>query len=555
MFNKNLEAIDNPALKRRLSRISEIESKSDMSYCISSSNDYVLLKNNLPIDDLKNPRQAIQKMFENTIKNQMQKNDSIINFGIGLCYLLDETFNKYPSRIMIYEPDLNLLHFVLQNVYISQHLTSGRVYISNDLDEFASKLSSIYLTKDKVEIVYIPNYAIIKNKELLMLTQKVFDTCKTKMVDINTITKFSQKWLMNSILNLSFNVNNKSYLLSELENLYNGKTALIAGAGPSLADNINIIKEKREQLVIIAVNKVTKYLIQNELIPDFVVFMDAYNATDTLNDISGNLFETNCIFDFRADNNVTKFNFKNFYYYFSEADTTFTKLSLHNKIKSYESSGSASIMALISAIKMGFSQIILAGIDLAFKDNKIYANGEKINRISQNQIIVDNVKKDIQQVKSVTGKLVYTRADYAAFINHFDNIISQIKHNKIYNISSFGANLKGVINTKFNDIKIENNNTNINLENLKPFIFEYKDFMQEELSQINNIISILSTRIFSQALISAILKSTFVYQYMQADILNVLQKNFAKELAEDFIEKTKNSIKEIISLLQSEKLI
>ena len=42
---------------------------------------------------------------------------------------------------------------------------------------------------------------------------------------------------------------------------------------------------------------------------------------------------------------------------------------------------------------------------------------------------------------------------------------------------------------------------------------------------------------------------------MQADILNVLQKNFAKELAEDFIEKTKNSIKEIISLLQSEKLI
>ena len=98
---------------------------------------------------------------------------------------------------------------------------------------------------------------------------------------------------------------------------------------------------------------------------------------------------------------------------------------------------------------MGFSQIILAGIDLAFKDNKIYANGEKINRISKNQIIVDNVKKDIQQVKSVTGKLVYTRADYAAFINHFDNIISQIKHNKIYNISSFGANLKGVINTKF----------------------------------------------------------------------------------------------------------
>ena len=127
--------------------------------------------------------------------------------------------------------------------------------------------------------------------------------------------------------------------------------------------------------------------------------------------------------------------------------------------------------------------------------------------------------------------------------------INNLIEKKLIN-SPYNANYK-----KSSCIKIENNSTNINLENLKPFVFEYKDFMQEELSQINNIISILSTRIFSQALISAILKSTFVYQYMQADILNVLQKNFAKELAEDFIEKTKNSIKEIISLLQSEKLI
>ena len=45
----------------------------------------------------------------------MKPNDIIINFGLGLGYLLDETFNKYPARIFVYEPDIKLLHFVLNN--------------------------------------------------------------------------------------------------------------------------------------------------------------------------------------------------------------------------------------------------------------------------------------------------------------------------------------------------------------------------------------------------------------------------------------------------------
>ena len=199
MFNKNLEFVDNLALKRRLSRISPNESKVGISYCMTPSNDYVLLKDDLPADDLQNPREAIKNFLKNNIKQEMKPNDIIITFGIGLCYLLDEVFNNYPSKIFVYEPDVNLLHFVLSNVDISEHLSSGRVIITNDLDELITKLSTSYLTKDRVEITYLPNYAVVKNKELLLLTQKVFDTCKSKMVDINTITKFSKVWLTNTI--------------------------------------------------------------------------------------------------------------------------------------------------------------------------------------------------------------------------------------------------------------------------------------------------------------------------------------------------------------------
>ena len=177
MFEKNLDAIDNFMLKKRLMRVTPEESRQGISYCVTPSNDYVLLKDELPSDDLQNPREAIKKMLKSTIKNEMKSNDFIITFGIGLGYLLDETFNTYPSKIYVYEPDLNLLHFVLSNADISEHLSSGRVYISNDLDELINKLSSSFITKDKVEIVYLQNYAVVKNKELLLLTQKVYDAC------------------------------------------------------------------------------------------------------------------------------------------------------------------------------------------------------------------------------------------------------------------------------------------------------------------------------------------------------------------------------------------
>jgi len=556
MFNRNLELIDNLALQRRLLKLSPNESKVGISYCVTPSNDYVLLKDDVPIDDLQNPREAVKQLLTNNIKNEMKTNDVIINFGIGLGYLLDETFNRYSSKIFIYEPDLKLLHFVLSNVDISEHLASGRVYITNDLDELINKLSSSFLTKDRVEIVYLQNYAIIKNKELLMLTQKVFDACKSKMVDINTITRFSKKWLLNTISNIA-NINEKNvYLLSDLENKFKGKVALIAGAGPSLADNIENIKTNREKFIIFALNKNAEYLYKNEVIPDFIVCLDAENMDRTLANLNNFLPNTNAIIDIRTDCSVLNKNFKKVFVNFSETDFFIKKLSKYNEgIKFYESGGSASTLALTAAVKMGFSKIVFAGIDLAFKDNIIYAYGESMQRISQEQIIVDRIKKNLVKVKSVNGGLVYTREDYQAFIHHFETLIKELEFSEIYNISSFGAFIEGVKNVSFDDLSLNPTDSLVSELTLpKPFKFEIKEFIQDEFRSINEIISILSRGVFSLTLVSSIIKSNLIYQYLQSDVLTVLQKNFDPELAQSFIDNTKNAIKIIVEQLQKNKL-
>ena len=554
MFEKNLEYINNPALKRRLSKISMTEARSNISYCMSESNDYVLLKDDIPSDDLVNPREAIKKMLATNITHEMQSNDIIITFGFGLGYLLDETFSKYPSRIYVYEPDINLLTFALNNVDISDHLASGRVYITNDLDELIAKLSDSFITKDKVEIVYLQNYAVVKNKELLMLTQKVYETCKSKMIDINTISKFSDVWLKNTIRNITLINNGEFYKLSDLYNKYAGQTALVIGAGPSLQDNLKNIQENRNKFVIIAVNKIVKYLIQNGVTPDFVTCLDARNMDTTLGGLD--LSRISGIVDIRTDSSVFSKNFKKIFVNFSESDTISQKISQYNDSMQFmESGGSASTFALAAASQMGFSKVVLVGVDLAFKDSVAYANGDTINRISQDEILADGIKKNLVQVRSVTGGMIYTRDDYESFIHHFVSLIKDLECKEIYNVSSFGANIEGAVNKSFSDLYLIIPAATISLNNLTPFKLNIKIFIDEEFCNINNIISILSKGVFSPALVSSIVKSVLIYQYMQTEIVAVLQRNFDAQLADEFISKTKTAIKTTVELLQENKLV
>ena len=75
----------------------------------------------------------------------------------------------------------------------------------------------------------------------------------------------------------------------------------------------------------------------------------------------------------------------------------------------------------------------------------------------------------------------------------------------------------------------------------KPFKIEVKQFAQEELYSINKIIELLSKGTFSPALVSSIVKTPTMYQFMQADILQVLQSRMDDSLAEDFVAKAKDA--------------
>ena len=559
MYERNLEFIDNDNLKNRLKNITLEQSSKKMSYCMTPSNDYLLMKNDIPLDDIENPKKAVEDMLSTTIKQTMGSNDIIITFGIGLGYLLDAAYNKYPSKIFVYEPDLELLHFVLNNIDISEHLASGRLFITDKLDELLKKLSSVYISNDKVEIVYLKNYAVVKSQELLVLTQKVYETCKTKIIDVNTISKFSRRWLVNSLVNISkINEGIGILNLSDLEKKFVGQTALIIAAGPSLKDDIEKIKTNRDKFVIFAVNKVLRTLYDNGITPDFLVCLDAYYVDKTLTGLEDYCSKINCISDLRSDYTILSKNFKRHFVTFSENDFIVKSLRDYNPfIKTYELGGSATTMALVIAAKLGFSKIVFSGLDLAFKENILYSSGEEINKVSINKMAVGKVNKNIVKVKSINGSLIDTREDYAAFIKHFEVILKDLNLSDVYNLSSFGAYIEGMKYISFDKIPLflPSIGTPIILGEASEVKFDINSWSQNELFLINNVITLLSKNIFSPALVSSVVKSPLLYEYLQADILKVMQAKFDNSLAEDFIEKTKAAIKKVIEYLQKLRLI
>lgn len=552
MFLKNLESLNNIELQTKLSQIPDEKIFTDFGLCPAKSGDYILVKNNIPLENIENPILSIKNALNATIKNEMSPNDIVIIFGLGLGYILDEAFNKFPCRIFVYEPDTSLIKFVLNCADCTKYFNSKRVFITDNEDDFFKKLDATFLPKDKVEVGYLPQYAALKSQELLTFSQRIFETCRNKMIDVNTIKRFSSKWLINILENLKFIKNNETFPLASLQNQFSGQTALILAAGPSLAENIHNVKNNREKFVILAVNKVAKYLIENDIIPDFVLFLDASYIAKTIVGIEDKFKDTICLMDIKTDHTVLNNKFKKIFFNFSDTDSVMQKLVASNKhLEILNIGGSVSTFALTTAVKLGFSKIILSGIDLAIKDDKVYSSGETITKISDSKVLVGKSPKNLVKVESVLGTLIDSREDYAAFISHFESLIKQLGHKEIYNTTTFGANIKGTHNIQFKDLKLPTNKSLSALENIKPLKINLDSFIQEELTKIQQLESTINSTGFSQALIPQLSSSVLLYQYLQKHIMELLQNNFEIDPNNNFIEKLKLAIAKIYTLIDN----
>ena len=446
MFDNNIKLLEkiNKTLALKIKNISLKEASKDVSALKNEFGEYILVKNEKFVDDTPSPVKSAEEIYSQSIKKAVSRHDFIVIFGLGLGNLLDYTHEKSIANLILYEPDLSILRFTFEYVDLSKYFADGRLYITDNIQDCVNYIEEKFLLYDIIEFVYIKNYVLSHSSEFTVLTEKIYSACNAKIIDMNTTQKLSKDWVTNELANIS--TKNIYYPINILKNKFKDKTALILGAGPSLKDNLDNIKKYRDKFVIFAVHRTLQTLINNDITPDFCVIVDAKWLNYYLKPDMAKINEVNCIADIKADKYVQQLPFKNLFAYYSTNNIICGKFQtkLSDEIELLETGGTSTICAYRCAAYLGFKDIIFAGIDLAFKDDTVYCDGQIATANNSHSVKIQNVVREITTVKSITGEYVQTRADYASFIRQFETIFAKDKKSNLYNLTTFGAFINGM---------------------------------------------------------------------------------------------------------------
>lgn len=444
MFKKNIDAlkIHNPKLAEKLEKI-DINSVTGIDVYQAESKDLIIAYNNTPLHSPIDPIREAKTIWNRTIKSELNKNDIQMVFGLGLGYLFKRAYINAESKIFVIEPNIQVLRFVAEHVDFSQEFADNRVFITDNLNDLYEKLYKTYLSGDRIEILFLNHFAQVHKDILQDITIKTYEIIESRKNDANTIFNLCPHWTENFIRNSAHFPETR--LINQFEEKFSGKTALIISAGPGLKDDIEIIKANQDKFVIIAVGKILGILEQEGIIPDFTVFADAQNCYNYIDETHGILEKTNMIILAKGDFYVCGKKTKSKILYVNQSDKL-SKLFENPLIKEqnlYKSGSSVSIIAYYTAKALGFSQIIFSGLDLAFVNNEIYADGQKFETTPEGQLL--NINKKIIYVKDKNGNEIPTRDDYAWFIRQFKEIFTEeLNLARIINTSTKGAYIEGM---------------------------------------------------------------------------------------------------------------
>jgi tetratricopeptide (TPR) repeat protein len=164
-----------------------------------------------------------------------------------------------------------------------------------------------------------------------------------------------------------------------LKNLFPGKTAVLLAGGPSLDDILPWVKENREELVILAVSRIARRLQQVKLAPDIFFSVDPHAVSFDVSKEMLNFWDrTLFINQYHVyPPLLSQWQGRSLFigprFPWAEADSD-------NYL--YGPGPTVTNSAFSVAVEMGFSQIILAGVDLCFgPDGQSHAQGSNESSI------------------------------------------------------------------------------------------------------------------------------------------------------------------------------
>ncbi len=247
--------------------------------------------------------------------------------------------------------------------------------------------------------------------------------------DYESITHYSMILKRNCCQN-HLNINNNA---DELKGVIKDRDVVIVAAGPSLDESFEFLKESEGKRVLIAVGTVFRKLLKEDIIPDYVFFMDPNpeimvqleGAMDTaIPAILGESTYWRIAKEYRGEK-----------YLALMSNLKIIRPDKDNANSEYNTGGSVTTLVLDVVLKQSAKSIYLVGVDLAYKDGSSHAAGTK------DAPMTDGGSEC--EILSNMGQVIKTSEKWNKFRMWIEKEIAEYPDIPVYNLSKTGAYING----------------------------------------------------------------------------------------------------------------
>lgn len=396
----------------------------------SKFGDYRLNSTYHPVEEAKKWAEQFELQNLNTV---------VAMFGLGNGMLTRALIMRMAEtdHLLLYEPSFEIFEHVLHNYDISDILSRENTTLiveeinGSDLHFTMYSMIDISNIKSQLQCIH-PCYDRIFTESCLRYYKEIGNCFHSARVSINTGIHLGKKFIENSLANIHYLSDSKS-LLGLKDILPNELPAIVVAAGPSVQDNIEDLKKAKGKAVIFAVDRILDYLLDSNVIPDFVVSVDPMKKMEHFTLRKDIKIPLICYLESNP-NILLKHSGEKILC----SNSTFMEelyQRMGEALPRLGTSGSVAIVAYRACVELGFKRVILVGQDLAYRDGFSHVGG--VNE--------EKGKDEYTYVEGLTGEPIRSRHDWKTFISQYQDLITLNPEVEVIDAKQQGARIKGAV--------------------------------------------------------------------------------------------------------------
>ena len=440
-------------------------------------------------------------------KKRIKKINKVIFLGTLLGRHISRIAKKFDSDIyLVVEKNLEIFR-------LSLFVTDYTALADKDGVIFSIMEDSYTYEKKVVQFLQInpfDNY-LIKLSATDINVKKYLDSTLSAVLNTKASSFDYNRILYNFVRNVSLKFNNSNNILltnklKENFNLFNNKPLIFIGAGPSLDDHIDWIKDNQKNFFIVTIGSATRKLISHEIKIDMIFSLDGQYKflkgrqfqDAILSSLENTIILASMI---TPDEIINRFKKENVFIY-----EVFSNFHQENKIFDVYSVGEQSIALLL---EMNVKELYLVGLDLSLDKNTgtTHSSGtshfRNFDTNNSDKIVGDKeiygLRTRAFEVEGNFEQKVHTTGLFSSSIYALNNILAKKDDDvNIYNLSTHGALFVNTIPKKVENIVLDNSiNSDISISNVIDFLLENSttslpndkiNDIKEEIKYINQVI-------------------------------------------------------------------